>query len=1020
MKSKHRLILDVFILLVWILSAGWYLGAFRGFPKGLDAYQHLTMTKFILEDWPNIRWYPNWYGGTPFYLWYTPLPHHLNALLVKVTTLPVETAIMSWAVVSLFMISIGLYSFVYHSTEDHDASLIVSLIVTSSPMWGFLVGGGAYARVMAVAFLPISALFTLLYIKNLQSKAKARKYYVGTVFATAAAIISHMQAGLLAATIVALLLVFCVEGRKSKILLLSKVFIPIFLLSSFFLLPFFSSGPTQFIGEIHVWNVPVPLSDIFLTYPGNWNTVSALILPIGIIAILVVRHRKTQFDRFTMGILKALIAIAALLFVYTFTRIPPEVYIFSPYDCPFYLTLFLAPVTGIILGRIFSSYGQTRKRRLITTSLLSLILMAAVFQLPILQSFVNDTGAQSWYSGYYATQNLIKVDPSDSDYRFGSDWDGASTWFNYWYDVPQTRGFYPLGIINKDWYDWFENAVWKEKDNYEETNFLLNWYAVKSLAVAWPYYNYQKFLDKPEFYDVISKIDTPTLYTMYQFDYKQASPITYPTDAKTLLVIGGKQAYDGVFRALAYANFNDAHVIPIRGQDYFDDYLEAELSKFDLVFLPLDGTYYRSYEKAWELLNQYVKNGGGLIIDTGEAEISNIPEPSPVEETRKLDLQGRDWNFTVADHQTTKWVDFLSFSAPQSISYCNQSKIRSEAKVVLWSGNRPVSIAREYEAGRVLWSGLNIMKRSADKNFMEALFLAKTIEWAAKTSGSISSIVDTVDSLNDWSIAWATGTNASVRLDNSTVKVGDSSVRLGYNFSDPIHRDEAVYLFDLPGIQNWSSEEFFSLWIFGDGSNNEFTIYLEGNDSRDSYWSTIRLDWKGWKQTAFWFNQMNKYGFADVSSINKLEIRINDDPYDNATSSCINIDGMYTGARYWPVNQLKSTVERSDPQRIVIKLDMKAKGILLKENCFDRWHAYAIGSNGSVTELGIQKAGPDFMYVLLPEGDILPAEIVFEYQMNKIDLTSYAVSLVTLVALVFYAFMPSLQQLARVVVRRFK
>jgi len=1010
MKSKHRMILDISILLLWILSSGWYLGAFRGFPKGLDTYQHLTMTKFILKNWPNIRWFSNWYGGTPFYLWYAPLPHHFNVLLVKITTLPIELTIILLSAVSLSLISIGLYCFVYYAMKNHDASLIISLIVSSSPMLGFLVGGGTYARLMGVSFIPLSALFTLMYIKNLQSNSKPKKYYIGTIFLTSAALISHLQTGFFTFFIVALLLMLCVERWRDKILHIFRVFVPVFLLSSFFLLPFIVSSPTQYVGEIHSWNVPVSLSDLILTYPTNWNTVSTLILPIGIIAVLIFRNRKLQFDRLSLGILKSISVIVAFLFIYTFTRIPAQLYIFSPYDSPFYLTLFLAAGTGIILSRIFSAYRPTTRLRLLTKFLIVMVLVAAVLQLPILQSYVIDTGTQSWYSGYYTMQNLIEIDANDTNYRFGSDWDGASTWFNYWYDVPQTRGFYPLGIIHP-WHFWLENAVWKENDNYEETNFLLNWYAVKSFAVAWPDYNYQKFLNKPEFYDVRARVDTPTLFTMYQFDYKSASPIVSATDSTTLLIIGENQVYDNVFRSLAYANFNDAHVIPIRGKKYVDNYLPEQLSQFDVIFVSLDGIYYHNFEKAWGLLDEYVKNGGGLVIDTDDLELSYIPEPSPLERTEKTDLHGKSWNFTVAECEVTNWINFLSFSSPQSISYSYLDNFRSGAEIILWSHNYSVAIVREYGAGRVSWNGLNIVKRSADKNFMESIFISKIIAWVSNTTESVSSVVSTVELLTNWSIAWATGaTNASIELDSSIKKVGDYSIQLRYNFSDPVHRDEVVYLFDSPGIWNWSDAEFFSLWIFGDGSNHEVTIYLEGNDSRDSYWFRVRLDWIGWKQITYWFDQMNKYGFADISSIKKLEITINDDPYENATSNYINIDGMYVGARSKPFNEVKSIIERPNSQRIEVKLDQRAKGVLLKENYFDRWHVYTVSYNGSVTELSIYRAGPDFMYVLLPEGNILPVEIVFEYQMNRIDLVSYVISFIALVVLVYYALKSVVQK----------
>jgi len=1005
MKSSQRTMIDIFIMLTYIVSSGLYVGAFTGFPKGLDAYQHLGMTKFILNHWPNTRWYPDWYAGTPFYLWYAPLPHYLNALVVELTTWPIEFSLILLSAISISLMTLGLYGVVYYVTKDHDASLIVSLIVSSSPVWGFLIGGGAYARVIAAAFLPLSIWSALMYIQSLKKNRGSKKYYFATVFSITVTVISHMQVGALTSAAALFILVFSVVGWRRKIWHTVRVFVPIASLSAFFLLPFFASSPKQFVGEIHLINSPVPISDIALAYPGNWNTVSPLVVPIGIMGLLILRHRKLRFDSFSLGILKGLGVLIAFLLVYTFTRMPPQIYVFSPYDVPFYLTIFLSVCTGIIIGHIFKDYRLTKKRRTTIAILLASIIIAAAAQLPILHSFVNDTGAQTWASGYYAAQNLVQIDVADVNHRFGSDWDGVSTWFNYWYDVPQTRGFYKLGVVCPDWYDWLEDAVWRQKGNYEETNFLLDWYAVKDFAVAWPDYNYQKFLNDEQTYSVVSKVETPTLYTMYEFEYKYAAPIISATNANTLLVIGEPETYANLFRSFAYSNFNGHYVVPIRGERHVDDYSLKQLRQFDVLVVALYGNYYRDFDSAWNLLLEYVNDGGGLLLDTRSSQQTSIPLPSPVSATANMAFEKTNWNFSIAEHETTNLVNFMLFSPTSTVSISSSEYVRSWADTVLWSHNDSLVVVGEYGNGRVLWTGLNLLQRiKENKNFMESFFLSRMIDWLSKKRGNMSLLaVSQIESLANWFFSLTTPpARGNMTLDGSIRKIGDYSLRLGYNFSDPVRRDEVGFMFNPSGTWNWSNAEFFSVWLYGDGSNNDVTFYLMRTDIRDSFWFKVTLDWTGWRQITYWFDHMDKYGFVDTSSVDKIEITINHEPYVNATSGYIYIDGIYTATRSTISGETEVTSERPNPERVIIDIEDARSGILFKEAYFDRWHVSLIDRDGLERNLDIYKAGPDFMYVQIPDDVVFPLKVVFDYKQTSIEIFAYMLSGATLVLLLLY------------------
>jgi hypothetical protein len=80
---------------------------------------------------------------------------------------------------------------------------------------------------------------------------------------------------------------------------------------------------------------------------------------------------------------------------------------------------------------------------------------------------------------------------------------------------------------------------------------------------------------------------------------------------------------------------------------------------------------------------------------------------------------------------------------------------------------------------------------------------------------------------------------------------------------------------------------------------------------------------------------------------------------------------------------------------MTVSVDSPARGVLFKESWFDRWHAYVNGR-----EVEVLRAGPGFMYILLPESARFPAEVQWRYEKSVADWAGIAVSAATLIALV--------------------
>jgi uncharacterized membrane protein len=487
--------------------------AFKDFPKGVDAYAHLSMIKFVLDNWPHIRWNPYWYGGLPYYLTYAPLPHLLTAGVIKITGWSPEFTMTVLEAATLVIMVIGLFILINEVTGSLYAFLLSSFMLLISPVfWGMIVSGGAYARILSLMWLPLSAYFVLKW-----NQRPRRINYLFAVLITSIGFSSHLQVGLFTITTALLLTYFYHSSEKvyTRLKWVGRIIIPSFLLSAYFYIPFIFSKPSQFLGKPHL---PGPVNIVAALSPDGWNIIPFYILIFGVIITIFMRFRKEPPPDKPVQMIattKSIQTILLLLFIYAFTSlIPPELYVFSPYDAPFYIVLYLSVLIGLLSIRIKKSIIKV-----VTPFFLLHLFLISLFQYPIILKHVWNSGVESWYSGYYVSQQLVKI-PEEMNFRFGVDWDGATSWFNYKYAIPQILGFYDINLAPRPyWNQLLIDTVWKNEGELALTNYLIDWNAIKWLMVGFPHYNYPKFLSESSYYKIISKVDTPTMYTMYLFEY---------------------------------------------------------------------------------------------------------------------------------------------------------------------------------------------------------------------------------------------------------------------------------------------------------------------------------------------------------------------------------------------------------------------------------------------------------------------------------------------------------------------
>jgi hypothetical protein len=173
----------------------------------------------------------------------------------------------------------------------------------------------------------------------------------------------------------------------------------------------------------------------------------------------------------------------------------------------------------------------------------------------------------------------------------------------------------------------------------------------------------------------------------------------------------------------------------VRGQSaYIDDYSTADLSRYPALVLL--GYRYHDRTRAWGLVDDYVRAGGSLYVDTGWQYVDpdwdlGSPAPSvlPVNELRwgALDPSAP---VMASGVPTGSWgaMTYGSSSAGWGASSAGAASVRQGAQPLVTVGGRVVVAREQVGRGRVVWSGMNLIAHaagagsSAEDSFVAGLF----------------------------------------------------------------------------------------------------------------------------------------------------------------------------------------------------------------------------------------------------------------------------------------------------------
>lgn len=737
-KKRNRWLIFVFSLLA-IIAAGAmayfvaYLSRFYSdweHPIGDEVAAMMGKIKYILNFFPHFNWYYEWDGGQPGFWIYLPFPFFVGALLVKIFHLTLPHSITLLGLISYILIAIGIYGITHRLSKNRLISLFAAaLAITSQGIW-YWDGAGYYARTFGMGFYFIAFWTGIALVQKIEERGKLFplpkvEFFLTILFFFLTAY-SHTFSNYLIVGTLLLLFLMAISGWSKKIFTTILVIGAGIFLSAFYYFLLIQAN-LQYYHNLFVHRTYGPHYlrlffnlNVFEGYAGA-PEVSPLILPLVALLLLWFIFSRKRFQ----GLAKVDKRIFWLILIFFIVSLyyplqgsiylPKLFYIFLLVgDATFLVSAFGAIIIGIILASVLRSWPRVM-RYIVPIILLAMVgamtVKGALFTLEEKwpRRFVNQE--EGWVK-------RIVIDPDSKQYRMGTTHPQWAEAFNYFYEVPQNRDYFAQGVVYSDWQFWQQAAIWDIKYDYEQTDYLIDWFSLKWIltTASGVDTSWSKLSAKPEKYEMVYE-EKPNFF---EFIPKKVSPILSATNVPTVLVVGeDKIAYDLLVRATASFNLNSQNLIPVRGKEYIDQYSLDELKQFSLIYLY--EYKYRNKEKVSSLLKQYVENGGGLIVEgmlspenlksSSESLFDPLPKNQLIQKTR----QG-EWGFQAKEHEITKDVNFNAFAPaiyeetnPWKIVTVKESPKESPGfETIVSSKDDPVLLASALGKGKVIWTGFNL------------------------------------------------------------------------------------------------------------------------------------------------------------------------------------------------------------------------------------------------------------------------------------------------------------------------
>ena len=757
--------------------------------SGNDFPYALTYTAWLNRFFPHLPlWFPLQGGGLSFVQNSQLGGFYLPILLDRLSPLNLIQAFRLWPFLSVPLTCLGIYFFVWHKLKSQTAALLAAFFYPlSQATWTWLYDTGLYAQSVSLIFVvPVIFLF------DLYLNSKGQRKYIGLVATSlllAILAFTHLASGISVMETLFLYGFFWVffekKGRTSLaglIEVVAKVFLVItiaILLVGFWLFPYLRYlsivnrggllfpglealphfkiggllgilGPEQAFGVEKAWYMffatpvliwagiglilaafrkrPVlgwgiiafffmfqtSLPDFLPVLPSIlekfWTVVTIraivptmiflpMITAFGIeeLSKLILFPLRNFHFRFLSDSLKViLVFVLLILSLVYFRHVPSGMEDYLGYGpAGFYGATFKDGKIGIFEGEVWVPW--------------QLSLESGLYFEPLIHK-LNDQLA------------LTKADRVD----ISPDWGGIIQAWSLFSDVPLSTTYNVAGLPNWPFWGYQQGVFYNQQSpgTIREVNQLAQHFGITYALIY-------RGLTPVERYDQSWEEVLREKEALTVLQFKEPTGAVEITSRPVVLVIGSssKNAYETIFRLANLGVVDYKEALLVEGKEKVDDYGLEELKNFTGVILY--GYSFKNREKAWQMLDKYVKEGGRLFVETGwqyvspDWQMETVPEVIPVDkvswqEYKDWDLEG----FSPPSYKGGPW----GVAAGENLKNWAEVVIESKGKVLVAKGN--------YGQGKIVWSGMNLPGHAfIYKNDEEYGFFKELLSWLMPLGG---------------------------------------------------------------------------------------------------------------------------------------------------------------------------------------------------------------------------------------------------------------------------------------------
>jgi len=615
MTSKKFEVAAAGAVVAVVVVAGLLLSAWRGFPKGVDAYQHLTRLNFVADWFPHHNWFYAWAAGMPMFDNYPGLPY--VAALPFVRLLGDTTALELMALVAMVAFGLGLYGHLRLRTGRPDIALLAAvMVVTSMAIWHFVLASGVYARVVAMGFGGLA-----WWAHAMALSRHSGKWWALTALLIAATIACHPVTGAFVAGYVALVQVSAMGLRGIRPLLALAGLA--FLLAA---QPILSSLSFGIGGTI----LGVDRPELGYSSPAQlvapqFAGFAAFSIPV----LVVLLQLPRRFWR-ALGAGIGLLAIIAYMFAPNW-RVPTRYYYINGID-PATVPYFLVIVGGLCFAALAPSLSP-KVRRIVLVGTIVVVAVNAVVAIPAMYAagYVNDTSSPG--ATEQAARRSLIVDGDDLTHRIAPLSATESVMFNYFYRKPELRDYYAFAQLNVDWLYWAYDTLYHPPVNVARYQAVLDWYALDAITFSSTDEKGEPEIGNLPFMRLVPETKN-TQFRLYRVD--SPTTIAATTRAPLVVVVGTRSDYDRVARLLFEDGASPRTRVPVWWSGGLGDLPDDLVARAASVIVV--GDHLGDPARAAQNADTMTAAGAKLLWDVGDLGDASVAAPWPATAVRRTTI----------------------------------------------------------------------------------------------------------------------------------------------------------------------------------------------------------------------------------------------------------------------------------------------------------------------------------------------------------------------------------------------